>query len=354
MALRTTEDRLPMPLTYARIALRVLGTSSERRARLLEGTRITEAALHDPDAEGTLADFLTLIENAHAICAPGWTLELASHFDLAAQGPLGFATVCAPTLAASFDTIARYGHVRAPWFRLEVYTDGSDAPATTQGEWGLKILRQFEVAPHIDIAMLESVLLSGQHLVESVLGRPMREARMLFDYPPPPWAARYAEHFHCRVIFDADYAGFSMPEVWRRSPCPLADAGMYQAALARLELDRRRLDSGNNLSVRVALLLAGAGDAGLDLATTAARLNVSRRTLIRRLKAAGTSFGALLEAHRMERAAELLADPAMTATEVGYRVGYQEAASFTRAFKRWSGQTPGAFRTGQRAAQSKL
>lgn len=334
-----------MPLTYARIALRVLGTTPERRARLLEGTRITEAALNDAGAEGTLADFLRMFDNAHALCAPGWTLALASHFDLAAQGALGFATVCAPTLAESFDIMARYGHVRAPWFRLEVFTDPS--------EWGLRLLRQFPVAPHIDVAMLESVLLSGQHLVESVLGRPMREARMRFDYPPPAWAGRYSEHFSGQVTFDADYAGFTMPRIWRRSPCPLADAGMYQAALTRLEMDRRRLDSGNSLSVRVALLLAAAGDEGLDLPTTAARLNVSRRTLIRRLKEAGTSYGALLEAYRMERAAELLAQPEVTASEVGYRLGYKEPSSFTRAFKRWSGRTPGAYRAAG-GRQSKL
>jgi AraC-like DNA-binding protein len=331
------DDRLPMPLTYARIMLRVLGTTAERRSQLLKGTRITEAALVDSAAEATLADFLAMFDNAHALCEPGWTLELTSHFDLAAQGALGFAMVCAPTLAESFDIMARYGHVRAPWFRLEAFSD--------EREWGVKIRRQFPVARHIDIAMVESVLLSAQNLVESVLGRPMGEARMRFDFAAPAWVDRYRECFSGKVIFAADYSGFSMPASWRNSPCPLADAGMYQAAMSRLEMDRRRLDSGNHLSVRVAMLIAASGDAGLNLETTAVRLNVSRRTLIRRLKEAGTSFGALLDEHRMQRAVELLANPDYTATEVGYRLGYQEPANFTRAFKRWFGTTPGKHRT---------
>lgn len=333
----TGEDQLPMPLTYARIMLRVFGTTPERRSRLLQGTRITEADLVDSTAEATLADFLAMFDNAHALCEPGWTLELTTHFDLAAQGALGFAMVCAPTLAESFDILARYGHVRAPWFRLEVFRDAR--------EWGVKMVRQFPVSAHIDIAMVESVLLSAQNLVESVLGRPMDEARMHFDFAAPAWVERYRERFSGEVIFAADYAGFSMPAVWRDSPCPLADAGMYQAAMSRLEMERRRLDSGNHLSVRVAMLIAASGDAGLDLETTAQRLNVSRRTLIRRLKEAGTSFGTLLDEHRMQRAVELLANPDYTATEVGYRLGYREPANFTRAFKRWFGATPGKYRT---------
>ena len=325
-----------MPLTYARIMLRVLGTTPARRARLLENTQITEAALLDPAAEATLADFLAMFDNAHAICEPDWTLALSARFDLAAQGALGFAMVCAPTLGESFDIMARYGHVRAPWFRLQVFADES--------EWGVKIVRQFPVARHIDVAMVESVSLSAQNLVEQVLGRPMAQARMCFDFPAPAWRERYREFFAGELIFDADYAGFSMPAVWRDSPCPLADAGMQHAALHRLDMELRRLDSANFLTARVAMLLAAAGDAGLDLETTAERLNMSRRTLIRRLKEAGSSFGELLDAHRFERATALLANPQVTATEAGYRLGYAEPANFTRAFKRWSGVTPGAYR----------
>ncbi len=333
--------QLPMPITYARIMLRELGTTPERRARLLEGTDITEAALVDPAAETNLADFLTMFDNGHAIFEPGWTLMLATRFDLAAQGALGFAMVCAPTLAQSFDIMARYGHVRAPWFRLEVFR--ADA------EWGVKIQRQFPVAAHIDTAIIESVLLSAQNLVESVLGRPMIEASMFFDYPAPAWSDRYVESFSGKVMFDSTDAGFSMPNVWRRSPCPLADAGMYQAALSRLEMERRRLDSAEFASVRVAMLLAASGDAGTNLESIARRMNMSRRTLIRRLKEAGTSFGDLLDEHRQQRATELLHDPGYTVTEVGYRLGYSEPANFTRAFKRWFGITPSKYRESSHA-----
>lgn len=328
--------QLPMPLTYARIMLQELGSTPARRERLLQGTDITEAALVDPAAEANLADFLAMFENAHAICEPGWTLLLSSRFELAAQGALGFAMVCAPTLGESFDIMARYGHVRAPWFRLSVFRE--------EGLWGVTIVRQFPVAAHVDVAILEAMMLSAQNLVESVLGRAMIEATMNFDYPAPEWGVDYHESFHGKVIFDSTFAGLSMPEVWRSYPCPLVDPGMHQAALSRLEMERRRLDSGSFMSVRVAMLLAASGDAGLDLETCAQRMNVSRRTLMRRMKDAGTSFGDLLDEHRQQRALALLKNPQYTVTEVGYRLGYSEPANFTRAFKKWFGEPPGRYR----------
>ena len=329
-------DGLPMPMTYARIMLRELGNTPARRTALLKGTSITETRLADPAAEARLSDFLTMFENAHEIFDPGWTLSLTRRFDLGAQGALGFAMACSPTLGDAFDVMARYGHVRAPWFRLEVFRDG--------GEWGVKIRRQFPVPPAVDIAMVESVLLSGQNLLESVLGRPIREANMYFDFQAPPWSKLYGEHFSGHLHFDCEDSGFGMPEDWRRLLCPLADAGMYHAALARLEMDRRRLDSASSLTARISLLLAASGDAGLDLETTAERINVSRRTLIRRLKEADTSFGELLEAHRTSRAQTLLANPEYSVTEIGLRLGYAEPANFTRAFKKWCGMTPLAYR----------
>jgi AraC-like DNA-binding protein len=329
-------EQLPMPMTYARIMLREIGTTPARRAHLLEGTSISETLLGDPAAEARLSDFLTMFENAHTICPPGWTLSLTRRFELAAQGALGFAMACAPTLGDAFDVMARYGHVRAPWFRLEVFQE--------RGEWGVKIRRQFPVSQHVDVAMVESVLLSGQTLVESVLGRPIREASMYFDFAPPPWSDLYREYFSGKLHFGCEDAAFGMPAGWRSLLCPLTDAGMYHAAVNRLEMDRRRLDSSNALTARVSLLLAASGDAGVDLETVAERINMSRRTLIRRLKEAGTSFGELLDTHRESRARILLANPEFSVAEVGYRLGYAEPANFTRAFKKWSGMTPLAYR----------
>ena len=331
-------QQLPSPLTYFRIMLRELGTTPARRARLLRGTGVTASQLEDPAAEITLGQQLLQFRNAARMSEPGWSIDVARRFDLGAQGPLGFAMISAPTLEAAFDVLARYGHVRSPWFRLKVKRSAH--------HWEIVVQRQIRLGAAVDIALLEAVLLSAQALIEAVLGRPMREGRIACDYPAPSWIDRYREVFNGTVTFDAKLPAIRIPRAWLALPCPLADAALYNLVLGRLESERRRLESGDHLQARVEVLLAAAGDAGLSLAQLAERLNLSRRTLIRRLNDAGTSFGKLLDTHQMRRAEALLRDSAFSASEVAYRLGYSDPANFTRAFRRWFGDTPGAYRAG--------
>jgi AraC-like DNA-binding protein len=71
---------------------------------------------------------------------------------------------------------------------------------------------------------------------------------------------------------------------------------------------------------------------------------MSRRTLQRRLADRGTSYAGVLDGTRRDLAVRYLRDPALQISEVAYLLGFGEAGSFNRAFKRWTGQTPTDFR----------
>ncbi len=73
-------------------------------------------------------------------------------------------------------------------------------------------------------------------------------------------------------------------------------------------------------------------------------LGLGVRTLARRLAEEGHTFGELLTAVRRDRARHLLADEKVTQAEVAFLLGYRDQASFHRAFRRWFGTTPAAFR----------
>jgi AraC-like DNA-binding protein len=77
---------------------------------------------------------------------------------------------------------------------------------------------------------------------------------------------------------------------------------------------------------------------------TARRLATTPRTLQRRLSRAGTSFEALCDDVRKQAAHYYLADTTLSIAEVTYLLGYSEPTAFHRAFKRWYGTTPHAFR----------
>ena len=77
---------------------------------------------------------------------------------------------------------------------------------------------------------------------------------------------------------------------------------------------------------------------------TAERLAMHRRTLSRRLKDSGLGHRAITNEIRFEIAQQLLQDTQAPLAQIAAALGYSEASAFTRAFRRWSGQTPTAWR----------
>ncbi len=78
--------------------------------------------------------------------------------------------------------------------------------------------------------------------------------------------------------------------------------------------------------------------------TIASAMKMSSRTLQRRLDDEGVRFSVLLDRVRERVAKQLLANEALALAEVAYRVGFSDLATFSRAFKRWTGVAPGGFR----------
>ncbi|WP_366129442.1 helix-turn-helix transcriptional regulator [uncultured Roseovarius sp.] len=88
--------------------------------------------------------------------------------------------------------------------------------------------------------------------------------------------------------------------------------------------------------------LALAGTVSLEMA--ADHLGISSRTLQRRLNRRGISFWALVEQSRFEIAAALLCDTDLKIHAIATRLGYSSPNGFSRAFARWAGCSPSAFR----------
>jgi len=335
MAKRSFES-LPMPMAYFWLLLREFAGSPEAEAALLEGTGVAPGARADPAAEGTLGQTLALVRNLAARLPPGWALTAGSAFHASTHGPLGFAAVSAPTLGAALDVIERLGWVRAPYYRTHSEPNARWYPLTVEEHVPLGEVER--------IALLETLFLSLQALVESVRGRPVREARFEFAYPAPAHAASYAEHFHGAVQFDRPETRATLPAAWLALPSPMADAAAFASAVAKLEAQARSIEGEGFLRARIEQVLEAAGDAGLPLAATAKQLHLSRRTLNRRLAEDGTSYREIHEDHLRECARRLLADTNLGVSEVAWRLGYEDPSNFGRACRRWFGMAPGELR----------
>jgi AraC-like DNA-binding protein len=176
--------------------------------------------------------------------------------------------------------------------------------------------------------------------------RPGLQVRQVeFRQPTPPAVAPYHDLFRAPVRFGAEADRLCLSdEEWH---APTADA---DEALARLMeeyariLARRIPPSESGLVPDVRKAIAVALPEGGSASDVARSLHVSVRTLQRMLAAQGTSFKEVSEAVRARLAEEYLADPTVATVEVAFLLGFSDQSSFHRAFRRWTGESPGRWR----------
>ena len=151
--------------------------------------------------------------------------------------------------------------------------------------------------------------------------------------------------FDCDVRYGAPCSALEFPTDVLEWPVKRTKADVERFlddALAILISPRRASTSWTS---RVLVAFADAGQGKLPASTALARqLNVSQATLRRRLADESTSVQQLKDQHRCNLAMRYLASTRLTLKDVGARCGFDNPADFNRAFRRWSGQSPGRFR----------
>jgi AraC-like DNA-binding protein len=133
-----------------------------------------------------------------------------------------------------------------------------------------------------------------------------------------------------------------------------ADAELSAAVSRRLDKAVAALEpQTGSLASRVRQLLAeNLGRTPLAPDDVARALAVSRRTLSRRLAEEGTSFHVIFDDVRRECACGLLLDRTLSIADIAFFLQYSEPAAFHRSFRRWTNQTPAAFRESSASASS--
>ena len=111
-----------------------------------------------------------------------------------------------------------------------------------------------------------------------------------------------------------------------------------------LAFNRARSREAAEVIESVERVLRSKLDAHHAIARVARELGMSERTLRRRLAESGVSFQGVLDGLKKNRALELLANPQMSVEQIAFAVGFTDPHNFRRAFRRWTGSTPGMLR----------
>ena len=163
-----------------------------------------------------------------------------------------------------------------------------------------------------------------------------------FAYPAPADTTLFRTFFRAPVRFDAGRSAITFDADWLAAPLHDADTFMRGVLEERVLTERATVrNTVEDRIRRVVRTLVATGRWSVD--EVAAAFGMSRRTLARRLKDNGSNFRELVEAALFDAARHLLPS-ALPIAEIAARLGYTDAASFSRAFKRWAGVTPREWR----------
>jgi AraC-like DNA-binding protein len=326
-AARDPSRAIPAPAAYLRAMLRRFAPTPELRAKILAGTDVDEKRLADPAAEVTLFTFLTLSENLTRIVGPTWPLEAVPAWSSAMQGALEVAVRSAATVDDAIDVLVRYGHVRGPFLDLAAKRDKKH----TKVVLGTRIA----INEGTRRAMIETAALSAYSMLREVLDDATAQVSFQFPWDPPPHAARFAAVVSAKVSYRAPQCAVIVPTALCAQASPFADPALHASAIEELEATARRITGDDMLALRLARLFKRRRHGRFGEEEAAKDLGMSRRTLVRKLAAAGTSYRTLLDADLRRRAEIMLERKSLTRAEMAEVLGFQDPTSFSRACRRW-------------------
>jgi AraC-like DNA-binding protein len=167
-----------------------------------------------------------------------------------------------------------------------------------------------------------------------------------FEGAPPDDVRPYERIFGGKVTFNSQSNAMCGPDVYLALPIVSRDTAsnglLQQQVLQQLDLLRQGESYFKDKLQRV--IRSRLSEGTLTLACVATELKLSPRTLQRRLEDAGLNFRLMVDDVRNQQAQYLLSKTDMALTDMSEALGFSDNASFNRAFKRWTGHSPGAYR----------
>jgi AraC-like DNA-binding protein len=299
----------------------------DREMILKPGVRITQARV-----ESLWSKVNELIDD------PCFGLRGAKFWHPSHFNALGHAWLASGTLREALNRAARYAHI--------VGEDRERRLGDTTKGLTVRVSHSLKLPAYMDLSM--SILMSACRLN---YGSDLNPVEVNFIHSKPACAEEYYSYFNAPVNFNSENDSITLPAdaVDRRLPIgnpQLAKIHDQYIINYLAELDK------NNIVQRVTgeiidMLPSG----GVCDEKVAQKLNMSTRSLQRKLQKDHTSFGRLLDEVRQEIAEHYIHDSAVSLTEIAFVLGYSEYSSFWRAYKRWTKTSPSEIRRSEQNIQ---
>ncbi len=309
------------------------------RATLLAAAGLGEDDFNDHDARIAFDRYIALTRAAaDRTDDPGFALHFGEAIELGEISIVGLIGAASRSMVEALTQLNRYGRlvieaylgpgqrfsnvVDADGIWMTDHREGPNAfPELTEATFARMICGVRRFAPQLLVHAVEMTHPSPPHgaEVERVLGAPVRFSAARNAYRIDEHWLTLELNLHPRFVF-----------------------GVFSKYADALLTDLEAADRVRGRIEALILPIIHTGEA--TVARIASEIGMSRQTLYRRLKEEGTNFESVLDALRHRLALDYLGSRKLSANQTAYLLGFSDPAAFSRAFKRWTGTSPGTLR----------
>ncbi|EXF91177.1 AraC family transcriptional regulator [Pseudomonas fluorescens HK44] len=296
--------------------------------------------MDDPNARYQLSATTRLWELAVEVSGdPAIGLRVSRFVSPTTFHALGYALVASGSLREVFERIVRYHQVISDALDLEL-TRGEDRYCFT--------LKVPEGSPAPAREAIDAFAAIYVRTCRNRLGRDYAPLAVYLRRPEPVDPKQWHAVFRAPIFFaaDEDRLEFSIEDFESHLDDANPELAEHNETVLKRALTQLRLLTWERKVLDAIEAQLPEGEPSAE--RIAETLHLSLRSLQRHLADEGCRFDTLLNECRENLALLHLRDPQCSLSEISYLLGFADTSSFSRAFKRWTGMTPGQFRDGLR------
>ena len=306
-------------------------------SRLLVGVGLTLTDIEDPDCRVSFRQGREIIVRALQM-ADGHALGLETGFrqNIHSVGLVGFAMLTSATVEEAVKLGMQFQKNTGSMLEFDTRLTKEGVAITAASRFP---------EPGIYRFLVEEAFANFLTIGIGLLGDGFKPLRVELAYPEPAHSAAYKRIFGCEIRFGTIENLFLCDPSLYKQPLATSDPYTNRQLLECIAYHHERAREAVETTEAVERVLRQKLEKRISISGVAKTLGMSERTLRRRLAEASVSFQDLLDDLRKNKALELLGNPQMSIEQVAFAVGFTDSHNFRRAFRRWTGTTPGALRT---------
>ena len=306
--------------------------------RILKGTDLSEDWVKDENALIAQEDYLTIVDNAlDETRDPALALHIGRQTNLGELGIWGYAIISSPTLGEATQVSLQFWELQGALVTLD-YRKENDGSI-----WYINPAFQIS-SPRLWTFAVEELLSTFFAGIRFLSKQEFSMSEIRLTYPEPAHTELYRELFNCPVFFNQDRDLFRISFHFENVPTAMGNPKLAtickqqcQELLAKLKGSDKLIDS-----IRNAIIISLGQYPSLP--AIARQLAMSPRTLRRRLRERDTTYQTILDEIRLELAKEYISTTNLSVDQIASRIGFSEATTFRRAFRKWTGLNVKEFR----------